>query len=147
MAQNIPKEFIDNLLEKANIIDIIGSYIKLEKKGNDYWAKCPFHNEKTSSFSVSESKQFFHCFGCSAHGNAIGFVMEHANKTYPEAIETIANSLGIEIPRNKESAKQYEIKKTIQESLEDAKDLYVENLKNSKLAIDYLKSRNISGIF
>jgi len=145
MAQNIPKEFIDNLLEKANIVDIIGSYIKLEKKGNDYWAKCPFHNEKTSSFSVSESKQFFHCFGCSAHGNAIGFVMEHANKTYPEAIETIANSLGIEIPRNKESAKQYEIKKIIQESLEDAKDLYVENLKNSKLAIDYLKSRNISG--
>ena len=145
MAQRIPKEFIDSLLEKANIADIIGGYIKLEKKGNDYWAKCPFHNEKTSSFSVSENKQFFHCFGCGAHGNAIGFVMEHANKTYPEAIETIANSLGIEIPRNKESNKQYEIKKTIQESLEDAKNLYEENLKNSNLAITYLKNRNISG--
>ena len=145
MAQRIPKEFIDSLLEKANIADIIGGYIKLEKKGNDYWAKCPFHNEKTSSFSVSENKQFFHCFGCGAHGNAIGFVMEHANKTYPEAIETIANSLGIEIPRNKESNKQYEIKKTIQESLEDAKNLYEENLKNSNVAITYLKNRNISG--
>ena len=145
MAQRIPKEFIDSLLEKANITDIIGGYIKLEKKGNDYWAKCPFHNEKTSSFSVSENKQFFHCFGCGAHGNAIGFVMEHTNKTYPEAIETIANSLGIEIPRNKESNKQYEIKKTIQESLEDAKNLYEENLKNSNLAITYLKNRNISG--
>ena len=145
MSQRIPKEFIDSLLEKANIADIIGGYIKLEKKGNDYWAKCPFHNEKTSSFSVSENKQFFHCFGCGAHGNAIGFVMEHANKTYPEAIETIANSLGIEIPRNKESNKQYEIKKTIQESLEDAKNLYEENLKNSNVAITYLKNRNISG--
>ena len=145
MSQRIPKEFIDSLLEKANIADIIGGYIKLEKKGNDYWAKCPFHNEKTSSFSVSENKQFFHCFGCGAHGNAIGFVMEHTNKTYPEAIETIANSLGIEIPRNKESNKQYEIKKTIQESLEDAKNLYEENLKNSNVAITYLKNRNISG--
>jgi len=145
MSQRIPKEFIDSLLEKANIADIIGGYIKLEKKGNDYWARCPFHNEKTSSFSVSENKQFFHCFGCGAHGNAIGFVMEHANKTYPEAIETIANSLGIEIPRNKESNKQYEIKKTIQESLEDAKNLYEENLKNSNVAITYLKNRNISG--
>ncbi len=146
MAQSIPKEFIDSLLEKANIVDIIGGYIKLEKKGNDYWARCPFHNEKTSSFSVSENKQFFHCFGCGAHGNAIGFVMEHANKTYPEAIETIANSLGIEIPRNKDSSKQFEIKKTIQKSLEDAKHLYEENLKTSDAAIAYLKSRNISGV-
>ena len=146
MAQSIPKEFIDSLLEKANIVDIIGGYIKLERKGNDYWARCPFHNEKTSSFSVSENKQFFHCFGCGAHGNAIGFVMEHANKTYPEAIETIANSLGIEIPRNKDSSKQFEIKKTIQKSLEDAKHLYEENLKTSDAAIAYLKSRNISGV-
>ena len=83
MAQNIPKDFIDSLLERANIVDIIGNYIKLEKKGNDYWARCPFHSEKTSSFSVSENKQFFHCFGCSAHGNSIGFVMDHANKTKP----------------------------------------------------------------
>ena len=60
MAKNIPKDFINSLLEKANIVDIIGNYIKLEKKGNDYWARCPFHNEKTSSFSVSENKQFFH---------------------------------------------------------------------------------------
>ena len=107
MAQNIPKDFIDSLLERANIVDIIGNYIKLEKKGNDYWARCPFHSEKTSSFSVSENKQFFHCFGCSAHGNSIGFVMDHANKTYPEAIESIANTIGVEIPRDKEASKKY----------------------------------------
>jgi DNA primase len=145
MAQNIPKDFIDNLLEKVNIVDIIGNYIKLEKKGNDYWARCPFHSEKTSSFSVSENKQFFHCFGCGAHGNSIGFVMDHSNKTYPEAIETIANSLGIEIPRDKESTKKFEAKKIIQNSLEDAKKQFEKQLKNSEKAISYLKDRNISG--
>ena len=118
MAQNIPKDFIDSLIEKANIVDIIGNYIKLEKKGNDYWARCPFHNEKTSSFSVSESKKFFHCFGCGAHGNVIGFVMDHTNKTYPEAIETIANSLGMEISRSKEANKLFEAKKLLQNSLD-----------------------------
>ena len=145
MAQRIPKEFIDSLLEKANITDIINSYIKLEKKGNDYWSRCPFHNEKTSSFSVSENKQFFHCFGCGAHGNAIGFVMEHANKTYPEAIETIANSMGMDIPRDKESNKKYEARKIIHNSLSDACKNFEEQLKNSKLAISYLKKRNILG--
>ena len=124
MAQNIPKDFIDSLIEKANIVDIIGNYIKLEKKGNDYWARCPFHNEKTSSFSVSESKKFFHCFGCGVHGNVIGFVMDHTNKTYPEAIETIANSLGMEIPRSKEANKLFEAKKILQNSLDDAKKIY-----------------------
>ncbi len=145
MAQNIPKDFIDSLLEKANIIDVIGNYIKLEKKGNDYWAKCPFHSEKTSSFSVSENKQFFHCFGCGAHGNAIGFVMDHANKTYPEAIETIANSLGIDIPRDKEASKKYEARKIIQNSLNEANILFENNLKKSEQAISYLKKRNITG--
>ena len=139
MAQNIPKDFIDSLIEKANIVDIIGNYIKLEKKGNDYWARCPFHNEKTSSFSVSESKKFFHCFGCGAHGNVIGFVMDHTNKTYPEAIETIANSLGMEIPRSKEANKLFEAKKLLQNSLDDAKKVYQNQLKNSEKAISYLK--------
>ena len=145
MAQRIPKEFIDSLLEKANIADIISSYIKLEKKGNDYWSRCPFHNEKTSSFSVSENKQFFHCFGCGAHGNAIGFIMEHSNKTYPEAIETIANNLGMEIPRDKEANKEYEARKIIQNSLIDASKTFEEQLKKSKSAISYLKERNITG--
>ena len=145
MAQNIPKDFIDSLIEKANIVDIIGNYIKLEKKGNDYWARCPFHNEKTSSFSVSESKKFFHCFGCGAHGNVIGFVMDHTNKTYPEAIETIANSLGMEIPRSKEANKLFEAKKILQNSLDDAKKIYQSQLKHSKKAISYLKERNITG--
>ena len=141
MAQNIPKDFIDSLIEKANIVDIIGNYIKLEKKGNDYWARCPFHNEKTSSFSVSESKKFFHCFGCGAHGNVIGFVMDHTNKTYPEAIETIANSLGMEIPRSKEANKLFEAKKLLQNSLDDAKKVYQNQLKNSEKAISYLRCR------
>ena len=145
MAERIPKEFIDHLLEKVNIVDVIGGYVKLEKKGNDYWARCPFHNEKTSSFSVSESKQFYHCFGCGAHGNAIGFIMEHANKTYVEAIEEIANLAGVEVPRSKESNEKFEARKTIQDALEDAKKLFEDNLKKSKQAISYLQNRNISG--
>ena len=145
MAQNIPKDFIDNLLERANIVDIIGNYIKLEKKGNDYWAKCPFHSEKTSSFSVSENKQFFHCFGCSAHGNSIGFVMDHANKTYPEAIESIANTIGLDIPRDKEASKKYAERKNIQDLLYETKKAYSSQLKKSPEAISYLKERNISG--
>ena len=145
MAKNIPKDFINSLLEKANIVDVIGNYIKLEKKGNDYWARCPFHSEKTSSFSVSENKQFYYCFGCGAHGNAIGFVMDYSNKTYPEAIETIANSLGMDIPRDKESDKIYKERKTIQNSLNDAKDIFESQLKNSKKAISYLKERKITG--
>ena len=145
MAQNIPKDFIDSLIEKVNIVDVIGNYIKLEKKGNDYWARCPFHSEKTSSFSVSENKQFFHCFGCGAHGNAIGFVMDHTNKTYPEAIESIANSLGIEIPRDKESNKIYEERKHLQNTLTKAKEIFENQLKISKNAISYLKERNITG--
>ena len=145
MAKNIPKDFIDSLIDKANIVDIIGNYIKLEKKGNDYWARCPFHSEKTSSFSVSENKQFFHCFGCGAHGNAIGFVMDHTNKTYPEAIESIANTLGIEIPRDKETSKIYEARKILKDSLNDAKKIFENQLKNSENAISYLKERKISG--
>ena len=145
MAQLIPKDFIDNLLEKSNIVEIISNYIKLDKKGNDYWARCPFHSEKTSSFSVSENKQFFYCFGCGAKGNSIGFVMDHSNKTYPEAIETIANLMSMEIPRDKEATKIYESKKIIQNSLNDTKNIFENNLKKSTKAISYLKQRNISG--
>ena len=145
MVQSIPKEFINHLLEKVNIVDVINGYVKLEKKGNDYWARCPFHNEKTSSFSVSESKQFYYCFGCGATGNAITFIMEHTNKTYPEAIEELANSVGMDIPRTRESNEKYEAKKTIQNALEDAKKLFRDNLKRSDKAINYLKNRNISG--
>ncbi len=145
MSKNIPKAFIDSLLEKANIVNIIANYIELKKKGNDYWARCPFHNEKTSSFSVSENKQFFHCFGCGAHGNAIGFLMDHLNQPYPEAIETLANNLGLEIPRDKNTDKLYETRKNIQEILSEAKKDYIEQLKKSPEAISYLKMRKITG--
>ena len=145
MAQNIPKNFIDNLLERANIIDIIGNYIKLEKKGNDYWSNCPFHNEKTSSFSVSENKQFYHCFGCGAHGNSIGFIMEHTNKTFLEAIEELANSLGVEVPRDEETNKLYEAQKIIYNCLKDSQKIFIDQLKASTQAISYLKNRNIKG--
>ena len=83
MAQRIPKDFINLLISRANIVDIIGSHLNLQKKGNDYWACCPFHNEKTASFSVSESKQFYYCFGCGAKGNVIDFLMEFLNLSYP----------------------------------------------------------------
>ena len=104
MAQLIPKDFIDNLLEKSNIVDIISNYIKLEKKGNDYWSRCPFHSEKTSSFSVSENKQFFYCFGCGAKGNVISFLMEFDRLEFPEAVEELAKTYGVDVPREKGGA-------------------------------------------
>ena len=146
MAQNIPKDFIDNLLEKVNIVDVIGNYIKLEKKGNDYWARCPFHSEKTSSFSVSENKQFFHCFGCGAHGNSIGFVMDHSNKTYPEAIEVLAIQAGLDPEKGKIKDNNYneQINLNLFKLIDEAKNFYTENLKTSNIPKLYLDKRDVN---
>ena len=86
----IPSSFIDDLLAKTDIVDIIDHYVPLKKSGANYMACCPFHKEKSPSFSVSPSKQFYHCFGCGAHGSAIGFIMEHQGLTFPEAVQQLA---------------------------------------------------------
>ncbi len=99
MSGKIPPEFIDDLLTRVNVVDVINPYVPLRKAGSEYKACCPFHDEKTPSFTVSPVKQFYHCFGCGAHGTAIGFLMEYEHLSFPEAIEALADSIGIEVPR------------------------------------------------
>ena len=95
----IPREFIDELLSRVDIVDLIDSQVPLKKTGANYVARCPFHTEKTPSFSVNRTKQFFHCFGCGASGNAIGFIMDYRHLDFVEAIEDLADFLGVEVPR------------------------------------------------
>ena len=99
MAGLIPQTFIDTLLEQIDIVDIIDERVKLKKSGRNYTARCPFHDEKTPSFSVNQEKQFYYCFGCGASGNAIGFMMNYENIDFPKAIESLSNSLGLEVPQ------------------------------------------------
>src|SRR3954471_5569199 len=94
----IPNDFIQTLLSRVDIVDVIERYVPLKKAGANLAACCPFHNEKSPSFTVSPSKQFYHCFGCGAHGTAIGFLMEHAGMTFPEAVDELAQSIGLTVP-------------------------------------------------
>ncbi len=98
MAGRIPQSFIDDLLNRVDIVDVIDTRVSLKKAGREYQACCPFHNEKTPSFTVSPSKQFFHCFGCGAHGSAIGFLMDYEHLEFPDAVEELARSVGLEVP-------------------------------------------------
>ena len=94
----IPNDFVDDLLEKIDIVDVIEEFVPLKKGGANYLACCPFHQEKTPSFTVSPAKQFFHCFGCGEHGTAIGFMMKYANLSFVEAVEKLANRIGVVVP-------------------------------------------------
>ena len=99
MAGIIPRAFIDDLIARYDIVDVVDARVKLKKTGKNFTACCPFHNEKTPSFSVSQDKQFYHCFGCGAHGNVLGFVMEFDRLEFIDAIEELAGQLGLEVPR------------------------------------------------
>ena len=99
MAGLIPREFIDQLLARCDIIDVINARVPLKKHGKEYQACCPFHNEKTPSFTVSPNKQFYHCFGCGVNGSAVNFLMEYEHLDFVEAIESLAASMGMEVPR------------------------------------------------
>ena len=94
----IPQHFIDELIARADIVEIIGARVQLKKAGREYKACCPFHNEKTPSFWVSPDKQFYHCFGCGKHGTALGFLMDHDHMPFPEAVEELASRLGPDVP-------------------------------------------------
>src|SRR5256886_1553782 len=95
----IPNDFIQTLLARVDIVDVVDRYVPLKKAGANYTACCPFHSEKTPSFTVSPSKQFFHCFGCGAHGSAIGFLMHHRGLGYVEAVQELAQMVGLQVPR------------------------------------------------
>src|SRR5690349_16479774 len=143
----IPQEFIQSLLGRVDIVDVIDRHVKLKKAGANFQALCPFHNEKSPSFSVSPSKQFYHCFGCGAHGNAIGFLMEYSGLAYPEAIRALAETVGMQVPETRgrpERPGAAEAPGLVQRMM-DALSYYRAQLKKSKAAIDYLKGRGLSG--
>ena len=151
MAGLIPQSFIDDLLNRTDIVDVVGSRIQLKKAGKNYTACCPFHKEKTPSFSVSPDKQFYYCFGCGAGGNALGFVMDHDQLDFPQAIEDLAKRAGMEVPREEGSRNNKPRQPTdspLYPLLTAASEFYKQALKNHpqrKAAIDYLKGRGLSG--
>ena len=143
----IPKSFIQDLLNRLDIVDVVERYVPLKKAGANFVACCPFHNEKSPSFTVSQTKQFYHCFGCGAHGTAIGFVMEHAGLGYVDAIEELAHSVGLEVPHERSAAGEthQKVAPDLYEVMQTATRYYREQLKSSQRAIDYLKQRGLSG--
>lgn len=144
----IPREFIDDLLTRADVVDVINARVPLKKKGKEYGACCPFHNEKTPSFTVSPSKQFYHCFGCGVSGSVITFLMEYEHLGFVEAIESLADSMGVIVPREEggkaPSPEQVQRSKDLYSLMEEASNYYQLQLDNSSQAIDYLKARDLS---
>lgn len=143
---SIPESTIQNILNSVDIVDVVGESVRLTKSGRNFKARCPFHSEKTPSFMVSAEKQIFHCFGCNAGGNAIGFVMKMEGLTYPEAIKKLAKKCGIEIKETYSAAdaQQSKERETIFRILEDAAVFYRQFFDNSKIAKDWVKKRGIS---
>jgi DNA primase len=144
----IPNDFIQTLLARIDIVDVIDRSVPLKKAGANYVACCPFHSEKTPSFTVSPSKQFYHCFGCGAHGTAVGFLMEHGGKSFPEAIEELARDAGLVVPRVEARPGETERREQAEDLaslLLTAAKYYRAELKESPRAIDYLKSRGLTG--
>jgi DNA primase len=148
----IPQSFIQELLARADVVDIVGRYVQLKKGGANFMGLCPFHGEKSPSFSVSPAKQFFHCFGCGKNGNAIGFLMDHGGMTFIEAIKDLAQQYGLQVPEDDVSpqdrakaAQMREQQATLTSVLEKAGIAYIKALRNSPKAIDYFKGRGLSG--
>ncbi len=142
MAESIPREFIDDLLDRADLAEIIGQRVKLTRAGREYKGLCPFHQEKTPSFTVSPAKGFFHCFGCNAHGTALGFLMQHDRLDFPAAVEALADRYGLEVPRTGPSRPSG---KGLYELLQAAARHYIEQLKGHSAAKQYLKGRGLTG--
>jgi len=145
MAGPIPQAFIDDLLSRIDIVDVINPRVTLKKSGSNHMACCPFHNEKTPSFSVSQPKQFYYCFGCGEKGNAIGFLMAYENMHFVDAVESLAESIGLEVPRDEKAAKQHHDNRPLYSLLSSVSDFYRTSLRDSTQAIDYLKDRGLSG--
>lgn len=141
----IPEGFITNLLDRADIADVVGRYVPLKKAGRNLMACCPFHKEKTPSFSVSPTKQIYKCFGCGASGNAIGFVMAYEGVEFPDAVRKLAGFYGMQVPEDQSPAKvrQREKARTLTDYMGEAAAFYTKSLAQSPLAIDYLKNRAI----
>ena len=147
----IPQSFIDELLDRVDIVEVVDHRVKLKKTGKNYSACCPFHDEKTPSFTVSPDKQFFYCFGCGASGNAVGFLMDYERTGFPEAVEQLAHLCGMDVPREEqkpESSRQERLRKRLYQLLEKSNDFYQEQLRQhpgKTKAIEYLKGRGLDG--
>ena len=146
MAGRIPRSFIDDLLARVDIVDVIASYVSLRKAGRNHQALCPFHDEKTPSFTVSQEKQFYHCFGCGANGTVISFIMEYSGLGFPEAVEDLAARYNLEVPREAGRQPDSGRNNELYELLEQAARYYQGQLQGSAgRATGYLKQRGISG--
>ena len=142
----IPESFIQELLNRIDVVDVIDKRITLKKAGANYSACCPFHQEKTPSFTVSPSKQFYHCFGCGAHGSAISFLIEYEGLTFIEAITELANSIGLKVPNDApQKIKKENEYSNLEEVIKIANIFYQKQLRKSPKAISYLKSRGLTG--
>ena len=143
MSGSIPNEFIDQLLDRIDIYDIISARVNLKKAGKDFSGLCPFHAENTPSFTVSQQKQFYHCFGCGAHGSAIGFMMDYEGLDFVDAVTELAQTVGLEVPKT--GGNRSNNSKNLYEITEKASRVFKNNLKKSETTIHYLKNRGISG--
>ena len=148
----IPQSFIQELIARADVVDVVGRYVQLKKGGANFMGLCPFHSEKSPSFTVSPSKQFFHCFGCGKNGNAIGFLMEHTGMSFVEAVKDLAQSFGMQVPEDdtdpldrQRAQQQRQRQSTLTEVLGKAAESYRKCLKTSSKAVDYLKGRGLTG--
>jgi DNA primase len=149
---SIPQSFIQELLSRVDVVDIVGRYVQLRKGGANFMGLGPFHSEKSPSFTVSPSKQFYHCFGCGKNGNAIGFLMDHAGMGFVEAVQDLAGQVGLQVPQDdispaerERQAAQKQKQATLTDVLEKAGEAFRKHLKGSPQAIDYLKRRGVSG--
>ena len=140
----IPRDFIDTLLARVDIVDVIDRRVPLKKAGQNYQACCPFHSEKTPSFTVSPTKQFYHCFGCGAHGTALGFLMEYEHMGFPDAVAALAQDVGLPVPDSGEPERP-KPPPALWDALEQAALFYKKQLKQTPRAIDYLKRRGLTG--
>ncbi|MDT3705651.1 MAG: DNA primase [Thiobacillus sp.] len=140
----IPRDFIDTLLARVDVVDVIDRRVPLKKAGQNYQACCPFHSEKTPSFTVSPTKQFYHCFGCGAHGTALGFLMEYEHMSFPDAVAALAQDAGLAVPESGEPDRPRP-PPALWDALEQAAQFYKQQLKLTPHAIDYLKRRGLTG--
>jgi DNA primase len=147
MSGKIPAQFIDELLNRVDVVDVINRRVPLKKVGREFQACCPFHDEKTPSFTVSPQKQFYHCFGCGVHGSAIGFLMEYENLGFVEAVEALAESAGMEVPREAGDDRGPDLRPLYGLMVEASRFFQYQLRQHAQAAsaVDYLKSRGLTG--
>ncbi|MBC7501284.1 MAG: DNA primase, partial [Herminiimonas sp.] len=147
----IPQSFIQDLLNRVDIVDVVGRYVQLKKGGANFMGLCPFHNEKSPSFTVSPTKQFYHCFGCGAHGTSIGFLIEYSGMGFVEAVKDLAQNVGMVVPENDDRlppavrAENQARSMALTDAMTRACDFYRQQLRGAERAKTYLIGRGLTG--